>query len=89
MSHTECSFMKNLSDATKILSIAESVSEFSACNKTVKDNHMIDIVGGGHEASEVVSSRKKFTFALNDADGVCYFKSNIKIILNIGTDKCK
>ena len=41
---------------------------------------MNDVVGRGYSESEVVSSRKKYTFALNDIDGVQYCKNTIKII---------
>ena len=80
---TECSCVKQIFDATKLLSVAESASEFVASDKTVKDKCMSDVVGSGHVASQFASSRKKCVFMLDDADGTYFCKNTIKILLSI------
>ena len=58
-SHTECSCMTQLFDAAILLSVVESVSEFTASDKTLKEKYTNDVFGSGHAANEVVSSRNK------------------------------
>ena len=55
--------------------------EFVAFDKTVKEKCTNDVVDSRNAASEVVSNRNKLTFALNDADGACFCKNIIKILL--------
>ena len=81
---TRSSRMKEIFDAAKLLSMEECVSEFAASDKIVKENCTNDVVGSGHAPSDIVSSRKKCAFALNDTDGACFCKNTIKTLLSIG-----
>ena len=51
MRHIDYSCVKQLFDASKLSSVAESVSRFAVSDKSVKDKHMDYFVGSIHAAS--------------------------------------
>ena len=51
--------------------------------------YFMDVVGSGHEASQIFSSRSKCAFALDDACSTLFCKNTIKMISTIGEHKHK